>query len=415
MIINSVYIMSCLPKNNPDSKKIRMEGLKEQLIWIYKNNFNEIIYNSMNWTDEDKKEINSFLENEKIENLSIKYIDTEPLHFSDSRNLLLSEFYNSNNDWGLFLDDDGLIDHRTAAFYKKEDDEEEKDKNKDKKKKNEDITKKEIKLWVDEENFIFWLRKLDYEKFIELFNINSDILKQNESLENILSIKSNIFSKQKKEVGLIVPLNPGTPGLGAFKEKWSLNKKEFKDNWMFIKTTYSKGTVMFIKNFKKHNNIIINFRPFYELPAGEDFGFSYDVMLRGFGSYICENFLLKEISQKAQSTWIKEFSNTSDKVKISKEDKKILKEKENKKRNAYKYYLYNTFKNFGIKLRIVNDNILEANDSFESNDKIIKKEKIILSNSEFFKYLKNISIADNTSKWHVDIDIPKTLKVKKIY
>lgn len=307
MILNTAYIMSCLPdvseqlrlsepikyEKNIKNKEVRVNGILIQLEWLYLNNIDNIKYQSMRWFDSDKEIV---LQQFSKKFKSIEFIDTAPIHFSTSRNRLLMDFYNSDQDWGLFLDDDGLIDPRTPDNFS-------------------DGPKTERLNWSDSGNFIKWLKE------------QPD--------------RSKFFYNSVNEIGLICPLNPGSPGAGAWGTSWTEENSEYLENWRMVRSTSAKGTVLFVRNFWKHNRDLIWFRPAYEMPAGEDFAFAYDVFLNGHLVYVCRNFLLKELSSGAQGTWQKGKS----------------KEQISKERNAYKGYLETIFGNFGVEQKEVGGKI----------------------------------------------------------
>ena len=338
MKLETAYIMSCLPdvsnisdplklNRNILNKQIRLSGIETQLNWLYLNKIQNIKYQSMRWLGPDKERI---MTNWGDKFNSIEFIDSKPIHFSTSRNRLLMEYYKSDEDWALFLDDDGLIDPRTPDNFS-------------------EGTNSNIN-WSETGNFIKWLQDLGDDSCLSINSAN--------------------------KISLISPLNPGAPGIGAWKKEWTDENSDYIENWNFIRTISVKGTTLFIKNLWKHSESLVWFRPAYEMPAGEDFAFSVDIFLSGHAAYVCRNFLLKELSSEAQGTWQKSKS----------------KEEISRERNAYKTFLENTFHRFGIEKKDIG-------------------EKVQVHTKEMFKKLPYPS--EYLEKWIKGTNVPTKFKVKK--
>lgn len=93
-MIKSINIISYLPQNNLQLKKARQQGHSAQLDWAVKNNLNiNVVAQCYDDTDYDSR-VNKYH----------KY--STKLGPSGARNILLKEFYNSDENFAIFADDD---------------------------------------------------------------------------------------------------------------------------------------------------------------------------------------------------------------------------------------------------------------------------------------------------------------------
>lgn len=103
----TVNIISYL--GSPEVRDKRWEMQVKQLDWLLDIDFIESInVLAMEWTPE---------EIEKYKDV-INIIEMDKMPQGNARNFLLAKFYNSNYDWGLFLDNDAVLyDHMSGADY----------------------------------------------------------------------------------------------------------------------------------------------------------------------------------------------------------------------------------------------------------------------------------------------------------
>jgi len=94
------YIISFLPLDNDVLRARRLKGTHRQLEWWLKFTDLKIYVVSMNYRQEDY-----FIDDTG----KLEYIDNPPVNANIARHLLFEKFYNSDYDYGVFLDDDAAI------------------------------------------------------------------------------------------------------------------------------------------------------------------------------------------------------------------------------------------------------------------------------------------------------------------
>jgi hypothetical protein len=95
------YINSYLPQD-PKIREIRWQGILQQKDWLKKINATPH-YIATNWFDEEEKVAENYGSVERHTSLS----------FIEARRIQMDLLCNSNDDWGLLLDDDSILDERT--------------------------------------------------------------------------------------------------------------------------------------------------------------------------------------------------------------------------------------------------------------------------------------------------------------
>ena len=224
------YVITYLP-DDPIVRKKRYQAHLLQVSWLRENNI-DIIISQRNYKPDEFIDGCEYYEQPESTGL---------LKPAVARNQLLDIFYASGDDWGLFLDDDSMLDPRG---------------------------------------------------------------------NNIIPNMAIVPDK----VGVFSPLNPGTPGVGAWKDWFKTDEPE--DYWVFIGENL-KGSMMFIRNIPEK----LKFRE--NVLVGEDVMFGYDMLEMGYGSYWCKNIILKEsnASGPAAQTWNE---TTFDRTEINKMFQKIV-------------------------------------------------------------------------------------------
>ena len=118
--------------------------------------------------------------------------------------------------------------------------------------------------------------------------------------------------KDFTNIGIIVPLDPART---AFTK--DLEHKNYKNNYTFRRTSRVKGSLMLIKNIKKHCNLEPKFDEDIfvvqdgELLPGEDSDFAYTLWQMGQGTYSTNHAILNEFGRN-HSTWIEDDSGRYD-------------------------------------------------------------------------------------------------------
>lgn len=114
-------------------------------------------------------------------------------------------------------------------------------------------------------------------------------------------------------IGIIVPLDPART---AFSK--DLDHKNYKDNYTFRRTSRVKGSLMLIKNLKKHiqqeiffDETIFGYDQDGNLLPGEDSDFAYTLWRMGQGTYSTIHAILNEFGRN-HSTWIEDDSGRYD-------------------------------------------------------------------------------------------------------
>lgn len=108
-------------------------------------------------------------------------------------------------------------------------------------------------------------------------------------------------------IGIFTPINPATPGRGAFNKVWETDPVD--THWCFKRGTTS-GKMMFIKNVKKYTGTSLYFSHY---PAGEDIIFGYEFAKIGLAPMWCHNVVINEFAKKAsdEMTWKDDADTTS--------------------------------------------------------------------------------------------------------
>jgi hypothetical protein len=95
----AAYITSFLTKENPTLRKAKSACVKKQINWWLENTDIPIFVTSMNYENDDYVEPHPRL----------VYIDTPPLKTNPARMKAFERFYQSNYDFGIFMDDDAIL------------------------------------------------------------------------------------------------------------------------------------------------------------------------------------------------------------------------------------------------------------------------------------------------------------------
>lgn len=86
-----------------------------------------------------------------------------------------------------------------------------------------------------------------------------------------------------------------------------LEHPDARDNFVFSRTNFFRGCVMFVRNIKKHYDKEIYFSSEFEVDGnvipGEDTAFGFKFLENGLGAYRCDTLILKEYMRDA-SSWV---------------------------------------------------------------------------------------------------------------
>lgn len=200
---------------------IRREAHQEQLDWMFNNGITEIWVNYKGYTDSDFDPRCKYFKRKNL---------TAPIQPAAARNELLKVWYNTDDDWCIIADNDGILDDRNKG------------------------------------NIIEYLK------------------------HNPL-----------RELDFFGPINPATPGAGAFNKLW---QDPTLNDYFVFKNMPVKGSFMFLKNLRKHHNFSLLFDEGYATPSAEDYFFGWDLNKLGYNTGWCHNILLKELGQKDQGLWM---------------------------------------------------------------------------------------------------------------
>lgn len=110
------------------------------------------------------------------------------------------------------------------------------------------------------------------------------------------------------EVDAFVPVNPGAPGRGAFNRLWE--DRAVQDNWVFERGEL-KGSLMFLKNLKKHHNKELYFDEGDRCKSAEDYFFGFDMVELGMVPMWCNNIVLKELATSTKESMLWKTSDTT--------------------------------------------------------------------------------------------------------
>lgn len=102
MKFDTAYIIHYLP-NQPEERRLRREAHYQQVAYWLDKGFKLVIV-ATNLNSDD------FINSDDI-----RYIVTPKLGIANSRNILLREFYASDQDFGVFLDDDIILDDSVGS------------------------------------------------------------------------------------------------------------------------------------------------------------------------------------------------------------------------------------------------------------------------------------------------------------
>jgi len=201
---------------NSDRRQRRVDYHQQQIDWLLENGFKKKdIYISCR-----KYQDTEFI---KGINYSIRTGESGIKGIANSRNELLDIFYKTNDPWGLFLDNDSILDERNRG---------------------------------------------------DIF----EVIRKGTEFHGL---------------GLFTPINPATPGRGAFNKIWE--KDPVDDYWVFQQGTTS-GKMFFMKNLPLFNYKECYFRP--DVLAGEDILFGFEVAKQGLNPAWCHNIVINELAKK---------------------------------------------------------------------------------------------------------------------
>lgn len=113
LIINNIYIISYLSQKDINMYKIRKKCILKQLIWILSQNIKvNIKYIIQCWPEEFIKEFDNTFNKFNKNNCSYEFtkIFDKPIIPAKVRNFHLNNFYNSDENISLFIDDDNIIE-----------------------------------------------------------------------------------------------------------------------------------------------------------------------------------------------------------------------------------------------------------------------------------------------------------------
>jgi len=114
------------------------------------------------------------------------------------------------------------------------------------------------------------------------------------------ALKNNDF----EGVDLFVPVDGAMTPYSVL-----LEQSDAKDNFVFSRTNFFRGCVMFVRNIKKHYEKEIYFNSEFEVDGsvipGEDTAFGFEFIENGLGAYRCDTLILKEYMRDA-SSWVRD-------------------------------------------------------------------------------------------------------------